>query len=180
MWCKDSHYSEYSEIFERNNAIFSVFRGLFDTKQSYNASQVAGEYDLIVHKIRQDAVAQDYAKPEKIILGTDGKVTGAYEGTWKLVDNTGYVSVALKGVNGGSKTTAVAFKGVVVEQTLKATRGLCIWGTQTKAAEPSGIEAVLPDDAVEANDNVFDLFGRKQEELQKGINIRNGQILLVK
>lgn len=178
-----------------------------DTKQIYNANQVAGEYDLIVHKIRQDAVTQDYAKPEKITLGTDGKVTGAYQGTWKLVDNTGYVSVALKGVNGGSKTTTVAFKGVIVEQTLKAnvdpskvtkalcftalssssgvaginaTRGVCIWGTQTKAAEPSGIEAVLSDDAVETNEDVFDIFGRKQEDLQKGLNIKNGRILLVK
>lgn len=177
-----------------------------DTKQQYGADKVAGEYDLIVHKIRQDAVAQEYAKPEKITLGTDGKVTGAYEGTWKLVDNTGYISVALKGVNGGSKTTTVAFKGVVVEQTLKAnidptkvskalcftalssssgtlgsTRGVCIWGTQTKSFyDPSGIEDVLTDDVVDADEGVYDLFGRKQESLQKGLNVRGGKTIYVK
>ncbi len=173
-----------------------------DTKQQYNADQVAGEYDLIVHKIRQDAVAQEYAKPEKITLGTDGKVTGAYSGTWKLIDNTGYVSVALKGVNGGSKTTAVAFKGVIVEQTtsvtkkskalcftalssssgtLGSTRGVCIWGTQTKAADPSGIEELPANAHASASDDtIFDLFGNKHDALQKGINVRGGKVIIVK
>lgn len=195
-WLVAAPYEFYGE---------EVTQADIDTKQQYSAAQVAGEYDLIVHKVKQDAVAQEAAAPEKITLETDGKVTGAYSGTWKLTDDTGYISVALKGVNGGSKTTAVAFKGVVVEQTLKAnvdaskttkalcftalssssgtantSRGVCIWGTQTKAAEPSGIEDVLTDEAVEANDDVFDLFGRKQEKLQNGLNVRNGKVIYVK
>lgn len=195
-WLVAAPYEFYGE---------EVLQEDIDTKQQYGADKVAGEYDLIVHKIRQDAVAQEYAKPEKITLETDGKVTGAYTGTWKLVDNTGYVSVALKGVNGGSKTTAVAFKGVVVEQTTKAninpdkvtkalcftalssssgtlgsTRGLCIWGTQTKSFyDPAGIEDVLTDEAADT-DEVFDLFGRKQETLQQGLNVRGGKVILVK
>lgn len=194
-WLVAAPYEFYGE---------EVTQADIDTKQQYSAAQVAGEYDLIVHKVNQDAVKQEAATPEKITLGTDGKVTGAYEGTWKLTDNTGYISVALKGVNGGSKTTAVAFKGVVVQQTLKANvdaskvsralcftalssssgsgtaRGVCIWGTQTKAAETSGIEDVLTDSAVEANEDIFDLFGRKQETLQQGINIRGGKTIYVK
>ena len=195
-WLVAAPYEFYGE---------EVTQDEIDTKQQYGADKVAGEYDLIVHKIRQDAVAQEYAKPEKITLETDGKVTGAYTGTWKLVDNTGYVSVALKGVNGGSKTTAVAFKGVVVEQTTKAninpdnvtkalcftalssssgtlgsTRGLCIWGTQTKSFyDPAGIEDVLSDETADS-DEVFDLFGRKQETLQQGLNVRGGKVILVK
>lgn len=195
-WLVAAPYEFYGE---------EVLQEDIDTKQQYGADKVAGEYDLIVHKIRQDAVAQEYAKPEKITLETDGKVTGAYTGTWKLVDNTGYVSVALKGVNGGSKTTAVAFKGVVVEQTTKAninpdkvtkalcftalssssgtlgsTRGLCIWGTQTKSFyDPAGIEDVLSDETADS-DEVFDLFGRKQETLQQGLNVRGGKVILVK
>lgn len=172
-----------------------------DTKQQYDADAVAGEYQIIVHKYRQDAVKQEYAKPENISLGTDGKITGAYEGTWKLVDNTGYVNIALKGVNGGSKTTTVQFKGVMVEQTtniakknkalcftalssstgvLGTTRGVCIWGTQTKAADPSGIEDINVDEATDVESSVFDLFGRKQEKLQNGLNVRNGKVIYVK
>lgn len=194
-WLVAAPYEFYGE---------EVTQADIDTKQQYSAAQVAGEYDLIVHKVNQDAVKQEAATPEKITLGTDGKVTGAYEGTWKLTDDTGYISVALKGVNGGSKTTAVAFKGVVVQQTLKANviaskttkalcftalssssgsgtaRGVCIWGTQTKAAETSGIEDVLTDESADTNSDVFDLFGRKQETLQQGINIRGGKTIYVK
>lgn len=173
-----------------------------ESMQQYGADAVAGEYQIIVHKIRQDAVKQEYAKPEKITLGTDGKITGAYEGTWKLVDNTGYVSIALKGVNGGSKSAAVAFKGVIIQQTTniakknkalcftalssssgvagaQATRGVCIWGTQTKAAE-TAIEGVTVDQSADTDDTVFDLFGRKQQTLQKGLNVRGGKVILVK
>lgn len=147
-------------------------------------------------------ISQECAKPEKITLGTDGKVTGAYSGTWKLIDNTGYVSVALKGVNGGSKTTAVAFKGVIVEQTTSvakktkalcftalssssgtagSSRGVCIWGTQTKAADPSGIEDISVDDQnASSDDAIFDIFGNKQETLKEGLNVSGGKIIFVK
>lgn len=173
-----------------------------DNHQQYTADQVAGEYDIIVHKIRQDAEAQEYAKPEKITLGTDGKVSGAYSGTWKLVEGTGHISVALKGVNGGSASTAVAYKGVVVEQTtsiakktkaicftalssssgvLGSTRGLCIWGTQTKAADPSGIKEITADEASESTfSNIFDIYGRRQSTLNKGINVLDGKVILVR
>ena len=194
-WLVAAPYQFYGE---------EVTQADIDTKQQYSAAQVAGEYDLIVHKVNQDAVKQEAATPEKITLGTDGKVTGAYSGTWKLIDNTGYVSVALKGVNGGSKTTAVAFKGVIVEQTTSvakktkalcftvlssssgtagSSRGVCIWGTQTKAADPdpSGIEDISVDDQnASSDDAIFDIFGNKQETLKEGLNVRGGKIIFVK
>lgn len=168
-----------------------------DTRQEFGADQVAGEYQLIIHKYRQDAVAQECAKPEKIVLEADGKVSGTYTGTWSLTENTGYIKVSLMGVFGSK--SAVAFKGVVVEQTIGAkagnkaicftaissssgqtgtnsTRGLCIWGTQTGA--PSAIDAVAAesvDDAVS-----YDMQGRRQQSLGRGLNIRNGRVIFMK
>ena len=156
--------------------------------------QVAGDYQIIIHKYRQDAVTQEYAKPETITLGTDGKVTGAYNGTWSLVEGTGHIKVALQGVLG--RTTSVAFKGVVVAQHVKptqkalcftvlssssgvaganATRGLCIWGTQTRAE--TDIPQLETDDAPA---QIFDLNGRQQQRLQQGMNIVNGRIIYVR
>lgn len=172
-----------------------------DTRQQYGKDVVAGDYDIIVHKYRQDAVKQEYAKPEKITLGSDGKITGAYEGTWKLIDNTGYINIALKGVNGGSKTTAVQFKGVMVEQVLKpntnpdkvtralcfttlsssagtlgSTRGLCIWGTQTSRA--TALSDISADTS--ADDEIYDILGRPIQTLRSGFNIRNGRVVIIK
>lgn len=174
-----------------------------DSKQQYGADVVAGDYDIIVHKYRQDAVNQEYAKPEKITLGTDGKITGAYEGTWKLVENTGYINIALKGVNGGNKTTAVQFKGVMVEQVLKpntnpdkvtralcfttlsssagtfgSTRGVCIWGTQTSGS--TAISDINADTNTSANAEIYDILGRPIQHLRSGFNIRNGKVIIVK
>lgn len=170
-----------------------------DASQQYNADAVAGEYKLIVHKYRQDAVKQEYAKPETIVLGTDGKITGDYTGSWALTENTGYIRVTLKGLYGGNDF--VAFKGVVIEQTPSiakqekhicftalssdsgaaspnATRGLCIWGTQTKAA--TQIEEINSDEESLTDGPSYDLNGRRQQSLQKGYNVVNGRVIFIK
>jgi len=171
-----------------------------DSRQEYSAEQVAGDYDLIVHKQKQDAVAQEYATPAKITLGEDGNITGDYRGTWKLIDNTGYVRIALRGVNGGSASTSVSFKGVIVKQTtsiskktkalcftvlssgsgvLGTTRGLCLWGTQTAAANPSGIEDLQCDDNQE-DFQAYNLQGQNVSAANKGLVIRNGKIVYIR
>lgn len=193
-WLVAAPYEFYGEDVNQND---------IDTKQQFGAEKVAGDYDIIVHKYRQDATKKEYAIPEKITLGTDGKVTGKYEGSWELVDNTGYINIKLKNINNSGAQREAEYRGVMVEQTInignqtkalcftalssnsgvagaKANRGVCIWGTQTKAADPSGIELLDADDSAITTGDVFDLFGRKQEDLQKGLNIKNGRILLVK
>ena len=82
-----------------------------------------------------------------------------------------------------NKTKALCFTALSSSSGVagaKANRGVCIWGTQTKAADPSGIEdinAEEPDDAASA---VYDLFGRKQDKLHNGLNVRNGKVIFVK
>ena len=127
------------------------------SSQLYSASDVAGDYQFIAHPYRQNTAAKDYEKPVTIHLNADGTVTGEYTGSWKLVNNTSYINLTLKGV--ATANTDVTFKGVLTEQTIdytdiKAlcftalsssngsatsggaslqTRGLSIWGSKADA-----------------------------------------------
>ena len=127
------------------------------TQQLYDATEVAGDYQIIAHPYRQNTAAMDYEKPVTIHLNEDGSISGEYTGKWELVSGTSYINLTLKGV--ATANAAVMFKGVLTEQTIdytniKAlcftalsssdglatsggaslqTRGLSIWGSKADA-----------------------------------------------
>ena len=127
------------------------------TQQLYDATEVAGDYQIIAHPYRQNTAAMDYEKPVTIHLNADGSISGEYTGKWELVSGTSYVNLTLKGV--ATANAEVKFKGVLTEQTIdytniKAlcftalsssdglatsggaslqTRGLSIWGSKADA-----------------------------------------------
>ena len=126
------------------------------TTQMYSASDVAGDYQLMIHKFRQDTDSKELAKPENISLNADGTITGAYTGTWALVSGTSYIDIKLNKVLGSA--ISATFHGVLTEQTMDGyniktlcftacgtqksettqasngsaltTSGLCIWGSK--------------------------------------------------
>lgn len=127
------------------------------TQQLYDATEVAGDYQIIAHPYRQNTAAMDYEKPVTIHLNADGSISGEYTGKWELVSGTSYINLTLKGV--ATANAEVMFKGVLTEQTIdytniKAlcftalsssdglatsggaslqTRGLSIWGSKADA-----------------------------------------------
>ena len=127
------------------------------TQQLYDATEVAGDYQMIAHPYRQNTAAMDYEKPVTIHLNADGSISGEYTGKWELVSGTSYINLTLKGV--ATANAEVKFKGVLTEQTIdytniKAlcftalsssdglatsgggslqTRGLSIWGSKADA-----------------------------------------------
>ena len=127
------------------------------TPQLYDATKVAGDYQIIAHPYRQNTAAMDYEKPVTIHLNADGSISGKYTGKWELVSGTSYINLTLKGV--ATANAEVKFKGVLTEQTIdytniKAlcftalsssdglatsggaslqTRGLSIWGSKADA-----------------------------------------------
>jgi arabinan endo-1,5-alpha-L-arabinosidase len=89
------------------------------TTQPWSAADIEGDYHLIIHpyKLAHENFAE--AIPATIHLSADGKVTGAYSGTWKYTDeDKSYFQIKL-----GSYT----YNGVVVEQTLEGNtaKALC-------------------------------------------------------
>lgn len=127
------------------------------TQQLYDATEVEGDYQMIVHPYRQNTAAMAYEKPVTIHLNADGSISGEYTGKWELVSGTSYINLTLKGV--ATANAEVEFKGVLTEQTIdytniKAlcftalsssdglatsssaslqTRGLSIWGSKADA-----------------------------------------------
>lgn len=127
------------------------------TQQLYDATEVAGDYQIIAHPYRQNTAAMNYEKPVTIHLNADGSISGEYTGKWELVSGTSYINLTLKGV--ATANAEVKFKGVLTEQTIdytniKAlcftalsssdglatsggvslqTRGLSIWGSKADA-----------------------------------------------
>lgn len=128
------------------------------TQQLYDATEVAGDYQIIAHPYRQNTAAMAYEKPVTIHLNADGSISGEYTGKWELVSGTSYINLTLKGV--ATANAEVMFKGVLTQQTIdytniKAlcftalsssdglatssgdaslqTRGLSIWGSKADA-----------------------------------------------
>ena len=128
------------------------------TQQLYDATKVAGDYQIIAHPYRQNTAAKAYEKPVTIHLNADGSISGEYTGKWELVSGTSYINLTLKGV--ATANAEVMFKGVLTKQTIdytniKAlcftalsssdglatssgdaslqTRGLSIWGSKADA-----------------------------------------------
>lgn len=103
--------------------------------QVFGAAQVAGTYEILIHKQLLDHKNKEVVKPVKIRLNEDGTVSGTYTGAWSLVPETSYINITL----GGS-----TYRGVVVEQqmepyTIKAiafsginTQGVSLWGYKMK------------------------------------------------
>jgi hypothetical protein len=92
---------------------------------------VTGSYEIMIHRQLLDYAGMEMVRPVTVQLNGDGSVTGAYTGTWELVDGTSYINITV----GGS-----TYQGVVVEQqlepyTIKAlsftaldNKGVSLWG----------------------------------------------------
>lgn len=148
-WLVAAPYEFSGEIYTDNDIA---------TQQLYDATKVAGDYQIIAHPYRQNTAAMAYEKPITIHLKADGSISGEYTGKWELVSGTSYINLTLKGV--ATANAEVKFKGVLTEQTIdytniKAlcftalsssdglatssdaaslqTRGLSIWGSKADA-----------------------------------------------
>lgn len=76
----------------------------------FTSKEIEGDYHVLLHPYKLDHTTFAEATPSTIHLSADGKVTGAYSGTWTLKDGTSYFTIKL-----GSYT----YSGVLTEQTLE-------------------------------------------------------------
>ena len=116
-----------------------------ESRQLCSAEEIAGTYQMILHKYKLDYANKAYQSESQIVLTEDGKVTGDYTGTWRISrDSTSYITLSL--APGGSSVRTV-YTGVVLPQPVSGTNmksvsfmalctsatyancGVAIWGT---------------------------------------------------
>ncbi|MBR1441559.1 MAG: glycoside hydrolase family 43 protein [Lachnospiraceae bacterium] len=61
----------------------------------YEASAVAGDYEVITHTLNVNYSKLEVNRPQSITLNGDGSITGAMEGSWSLVSETPYIHITL-------------------------------------------------------------------------------------
>lgn len=77
----------------------------------WSASDVEGDYHVLIHPYKLDYVNMAEVTPKTIHLSAEGKVTGDYTGTWKFSDEgKSYFEI---------KLGSVTYEGVLTEQTLE-------------------------------------------------------------
>lgn len=83
------------------------------TSQPWTAIDIEGDYEIIIHPYRLDHENMQESTPVQIHLSADGKVSGAYSGTWKFSqDGKSYIQI---------KLGSTIYYGVVSEQTVQGT-----------------------------------------------------------
>lgn len=73
----------------------------------FTNEQIAGEYEVMRLRYKLDNANLECVTPEKIKFNENGTITGDLTGTWKVVTNTGYITINLAGLS---------YNGVVLEQ----------------------------------------------------------------
>ena len=101
------------------------------TRQLFSKKEIAGTYNLLVHKYAIDYANLEMVEPTQITLHEDGTVSGSGTGTWSIEDGTSYLTL---------KLGTVVYNGVLMEQTMDkkniktvsfsalANSGVNIWG----------------------------------------------------
>ena len=159
--------------------------------QQVATGQIPGAYKFMIHKYGLNYTwgNQDTVTPTDITLCSDGTITGAYTGTWEVVEGTSYLNLTIgntqyKGVmvnqvmesnttQWPSTTFAVNDKNKTIAFTALAKSGVTVWGYRS-GDDPTDINNIERHQF--SGGNLFDLQGhRVTTPTGKGIYIQNGR-----
>lgn len=103
-------------------------------EDGYDISEVAGEYEVIVHDLEVDYKNLGYNKPKTITLNEDGSITGDFEGTWSLEDGTPYIELTFNGDTYSGVTLSMNIEDSSVETMTFTALGkdsqITVWGSR--------------------------------------------------
>ena len=110
-----------------------------------SADEIAGNYHLMLHPYKLDHNNYQEVTPVDLTLSADGKVSGAYTGTWSVKEGTSYVTLKLgstlyygvfmeQHVNGATTSNYLTTSLGALAFSAVASNGVPVWGYKLKPA----------------------------------------------
>ena len=104
-------------------------------ENGYSTSEVAGDYEIILHQLEIDYKQYGVNTAKKITLSEDGTVSGEYSGKWSLESGTPYITIELDGKTYNGLTLRQNIEGSNVETMTFTALGesdqLTLWGSKS-------------------------------------------------
>lgn len=99
-----------------------------------SVSQVAGDYEMIIHELDIDYESLETKKPQFITLTEDGKISGDYTGTWALEPGTPYIILNFDGITYSGVSLEMAVENTNIATVVFTAMGIenqvTIWGSR--------------------------------------------------
>ena len=104
-------------------------------ESGYTASEVAGDYEVILHELDIDYAGLETNKPQFITLNEDGKITGEIEGSWSLESGTPYINLELAGQTYSGVSLSMKIENTSIETMVFTALGtenqITVWGSKS-------------------------------------------------
>lgn len=134
----EGHYMKLHQLFQTKDgwlvAAPYLTHGETLKEDGYSASEVAGDYEIILHELEIDYAALETKQPGMITLNEDGSITGEYTGNWKLESGTPYITLSLNGQNYSGVTLEMEVEGTVFQTMVFTALGeenqVALWGSR--------------------------------------------------
>ncbi len=99
-----------------------------------SASDLAGSYEIMLHRMDIDYAAKDVVTSNVAVLEEDGSVSGFYEGSWSAEEGTPYITITLNGETYSGVALRMKIENSTVETVVFTALGtgnqVTIWGSK--------------------------------------------------
>ncbi len=134
----EGHYVKVHQLFlnEEGWLVAAPYQTMGESlnESGFDVSEVAGEYDVIIHKLNINYSELEVNKPVRVELNSDGSVTGGLVGTWSLKSGTPYMEITLDGKAYSGVTLKMAIENSTLETMTFTALGtedqITVWGSR--------------------------------------------------
>lgn len=134
----EGHYVKVHQLFQNKEgwlvAAPYLTHGETLKEDGYSVSEVAGNYEIILHEPEIDYKNLEAKQPDMITLKEDGSVTGDYTGSWSLEAGTPYITLSLDSVSYSGVALEMEIEGTVLKTMVFTALGkenqVALWGSR--------------------------------------------------
>lgn len=134
----EGHYVKLHQLFQTKEgwlvAAPYLTHGETLKEDGYSVSEVAGDYEIILHELIIDYKNLEAKKPGMITLEQDGAITGEYTGSWSLESGTPYITLTLDGKSYSGVALEMEVEGTVLRTMVFTALGVenqtALWGSR--------------------------------------------------